>query len=218
MPQRTEPSSMTTFWRRALPVLAIGVLCVTGCASSDDAEVEAYTKLEGVYALESIERFTGACDDSGTAKSLPAIPKLWVAYIVEHSAPDTQLHAHGCSSVEQCRRQADDAQEDGVADYDTDFTRYVYSRVSDSGAIDGVGVNLVGVVDDKCLLELEETFVERQGDDTVFSARYRVGAEYDPASDGSCAPRQDLADQWRSWTTHECTHFDVVRTRFSEDL
>jgi hypothetical protein len=149
---------------------------------------------------------------------LPAIPKLWVAYMVERGVPDTQLHAHGCSSVEQCRKQATDVQADGRADYDTDFTRYVYSRVADDGAIDGVGVNLRGVVDDKCRLELEETFVERQGSDTVFSARYRVGTEYDPESDGSCANRQDLTDQWRSWTEHECTYFDVVRARFNEDL
>jgi hypothetical protein len=209
---------MTTFWRRALPVLAAGALCLGGCASSDDPEVEAYAKLEGVYELESIERFVGACDDSGAAKSLAAIPKLWVAYVVEHGVPDTQLHAHGCSSVEQCRTQAADAQADGVANYATDFTRYVYSRVAGSGAIDGVGVNLVGVVDDNCRLELEETFVDRNGDDAVFSARYRVGAEYDPESDGSCADRQDLANQWRSWTGNDCTHFDVVHARFSEDL
>lgn len=209
---------MTTFWRRALPVLAAGALCAAGCAANDDPEVEAYAKLEGVYDLISIERFAGACDASGTAKSLPAIPKLWVAYIVEQGVPDTQLHAHGCSSTEQCRQQAADVQADGNADYDTDFTRYVYSRVADDGTIDGVGVNLVGVVEDKCRLELEETFVEHAGDEAMFSARYRIGAEYDPESDGSCPPRQDLADQWRSWTTHECTHFDVVHARFSEDL
>jgi hypothetical protein len=212
------PNSMKTLLRRAQRVLAAGALCLTGCASNADPEVEAYAKLEGVYELESIERFAGACDASGTAKSLPVIPKLWVAYIVEHGVPDTQLHAHGCSSAEQCRTQAADAQEDGVANYATDFTRYVYSRVSDSGAIDGVGVALVGVIDGKCRLELEQTSVERHGDDAVFSARHRVGAEYDPESNGSCAARQDLADQWRSWTAHECTHFDVVHARFSEGL
>lgn len=206
------------FWRRARPALVTGVLYLTGCASSDDPEVEAYAKLEGVYDLESITRFVGSCDDSGAAKSLDAIPELWVAYIVEHGVPDTQLHAHGCSSVEQCRTEAADAQEDGVANYATDFTRYVYSRVSDGGAIDGVGVTSVGVVDGKCRLELEQTSVERHGDEAVFTARHRVGAEYDPESNGSCATRQDLADQWRSWTAHECTRFDVVRARFSEDL
>jgi hypothetical protein len=209
---------MTTLWRLALPVLAAGALGLAGCASNDDPEVEAYAKLEGVYDLTSIERFAGACDDSGTATSLPAIPMHWVAYIVEQGVPDTQLHAHGCSSVEQCRTQAADAQADGSADYDTDFTRYVYSRVADDGVIDGVGVNLVGVVDGKCRLELEETFVEREGAEATFSARYRVGTEYDPESDGSCATRQDLTDQWRSWTQHACTHFDVVHARFSEDL
>ena len=213
-------ASNMTFPARQLAqrLLVIGAVAFAGCASSDDPEVEAYAKLEGVYELESIERFVGACDDAGTANSLAAIPKLWVAYVVEHGVPDTQLHAHGCSSVEQCRTQAEDSQADGVANYATDFTRYVYSRVAGSGAIDGVGVNLVGVVDDKCRLDLEETFVERHGDDAVFSARYRVGAEYDPESDGSCATRQDLADQWRSWTEHDCTHFDVVHARFSEDL
>ncbi|HEX2871271.1 MAG TPA: hypothetical protein VHP33_08445 [Polyangiaceae bacterium] len=205
-------------WQLAQRLLVMGALGLAGCASDDDPEVEAYAKLEGVYELASIERFAGACDDSGAATSLPAIPKLWVAYIVEQGVPDTQLHAHGCSSVEQCRTQAADVQADGDAGYDTDFTRYVYSRVADDGTIDGVGVNLRGVVDDKCRLELEETFVERVGDEAIFSARYRVGAEYDPESDGSCATRQDLSDQWRSWTKHECTHFDVVRARFSEDL
>lgn len=210
---------MTLLCRRpARAFLVAGALSLTACASNDDLELEAYAKLEGVYDLTSIERFAGACDDSGTATSLPAIPKLWVAYVVEHGVPDTQLHAHGCSSVEQCRTQAADVQADGSADYDTDFTRYVYSRVADDGGIDGVGVNLLGVVDDMCRLELEETFVERQGADTVFSARYRTGTEYDPESDGSCAARQDLADQWRSWTEHRCSHFDVVHARFREAL
>lgn len=209
---------MSSLGLRAQRLLLAGALCLGGCAGNDDPEREAYAKLQGIYDLTSIERFRGSCDASGAPAPLAAIPKLWVAYVVEHGVPDTQLQAHGCSSAEQCRQQAADARADGVANYDTDFARYVYSRVSESGAIDGVGVDLVGVVGDKCRLELEQTFVERQGDETIFSARYRVGEEYAPESDGSCAQRQDLSDQWRAWTEHECTRFDVVRARFNADL
>ena len=191
--QNRMAASNMTFPARQLAqrLLVIGAVAFAGCASSDDPEVEAYAKLEGVYELESIERFVGACDDAGTANSLAAIPKLWVAYVVEHGVPDTQLHAHGCSSVEQCRTQAEDSQADGVANYATDFTRYVYSRVAGSGAIDGVGVNLVGVVDDKCRLDLEETFVERHGDETLYSHAPRLpgkqkGQRPDASDDSTC--------------------------------
>jgi hypothetical protein len=215
-----EPKgSMKTLGPRLASLLLVGsAVSLAGCGSNDDPEVAAYAELEGIYDVVSIERFAGACDASGNGSEFASVPNLWVAYIVEQGVPDTQLHAHGCSSAEQCRKQAADVQADGKPSTSTDFARYIYSRVSDNGAIDGVGVNRVGIIKEKCRLELEESFVERQADEVVFSARGRIGAEYDPEADGSCANRQDLADQWRTWTDHECTHFDVVRTRFAEDL
>jgi hypothetical protein len=215
--KRTISDSMSTFWRHA-QVMAACAVCLLGCGAKNDEEAAAYAKLEGLYELTSIQRFAGACDDSGDATTLNAIPNLWVVYVVENGVPDTQLHAHGCSSAEHCRQQAADVQADGSPDYATDFARYVYSRFSADGTIDGVGVDLIGVVDGKCRLELEQSSVHRDGDLATFSARYRAGAQYAPEPDGSCAPRPDLAHEWQSWTNNECSRFDVVSASFKEAL
>jgi hypothetical protein len=203
---------------RVAGVLVCSTLLV-GCAEPDDPEAAAYADLEGIYEIDSVERYPGACDEGGRAEQSSDFSSYWVAYAVSRNVPDVQLHAHGCGSPEHCREQASDVQADGALDHGFfHFTRLVYSRVSSDGAIDGVGVTLVGVVGNSCRLFLEESSVAQSGEETLFKARERLGVEYPPAADGSCPPRDDLSAEWRNWTDHQCTDFTVIRTRLLERL
>lgn len=192
---------------------------LVGCAEPDDPEAAAYAELEGIYEIDSVERYPGACEETGRAQQSSDFSSHWVAYTVSRNVPDVQLHAHGCTNPEDCRAQAADVQADGF--FERGFFRFahlVYSRVSSEGAVDGVGVTLAGVVGDSCRLLLEESSVVRSGGETLFKARERVGAEYPPAADGTCPPREDLSAEWRSWTDHTCTDFMVIRTRLLQRL
>lgn len=204
---------------RIAGVLVWATLLV-GCAEPDDPEAAAYAELEGIYAIDSVELYPGACEESGDAEQSSDFSSHWVAYTVSRNVPDVELHAHGCTSPEHCRQQASDVQADGALDRNDSFrfAQLVYSRVSSDGAIDGVGVTLVGVVGDSCRLVLEESSVVQSGGETLFKARERVGVEYPPAADGSCPPRDDLSAEWRNWTDHACTELMVIRTRLLQRL
>lgn len=204
-------------------LVGLGLACVgllSGCSGGDDAEADAYAELEGIYELTGVDRYAEACEASGDPSHPQGVPGYWVAYTVTRNVPDIQLHAHGCPTLEQCRVMAEDVRSDGRLDSlrGYDFTQHVYSRVSSDGAIDGVGVTQLGVLDGSCRLVLEQTSIERAEGETRFVERERWGVEYAPAADGDCATRDDLASQWRDWTDHACRRVDVIRTRPFERL
>jgi hypothetical protein len=193
---------------------------VAGCGPEQDEEAATYTKFEGVYEITEAVRYPDACEPGGTEVTRDDASPYWVAYVVTRKVPDVQLHAHGCSSVERCRSIARDVQDDGQLDSGSyfDFAKYEYSRVSSDGAIDGVGVTLVGVIDGSCRLLLEESSIAVRGEAVDFRARYREGTDYEPDADGTCSARDDLSAEWREWTDHPCTAYEVSRTRRVETL
>lgn len=202
---------------------AVALFCslwLGACGGSGDPEAEAYAKLEGIYEITSVDRYPGACEARGEAQAVDDFSAYWVAFEVSRQVPDLQLHAHGCTTPERCRDQALDVQADGSLDSSSywAFQRHVYSRVASDGAIDGVGVTLVGVLEGKCRLVLEETSIAQAADETLFQARERTGTEYEPDSDGSCPQREDLSAKWRDWTDHPCLGFDVIHTRWLQPL
>lgn len=203
---------------RLARVLA-SLLLLQSCAEGDP-EAAAYDNLEGIYEIASVVRYPERCEPSGEGQQTPDFSSYWVAYKVSHGVPDLQLHAHGCRSIDRCRALAQDVQEDGRLDSTRylDFTRHVYSRVSDEGVVEGVGVTLVGVVADDCRLVLEQTSVATGQDETLFQSRERLGAEYAPEADNTCSTRDDLSAEWRSWTTQPCLGFEVIHARFAERL
>jgi hypothetical protein len=88
---------------------------------------------------------------------------------------------------------------------------------TNDGVVEGIGVTLVGIVADDCRLLLEQTSVASGQNQTLFQASERLGAEYPPESDNTCATRDDLAAEWRSWTAQPCVGFEVIHARFAED-
>lgn len=189
-----------------------------GCSGRSDEEVETYTALEGIYALQGVDRYWDACTATGDAESVAA-PPFWVAYLVRNGVPNPQLQATGCAMHEACRAIAADVQMDGELDTRTfyDLLKATYSRLESNGKIGGVGL-VIEPVNGECALNLRQFGLERRETRTDFLVTTRAGTRYPMDADGKCPKRPDLEAHWAEWQDGRCLTFEVIRTEFEAAL